>query len=130
MCPEEETKGSCKLTRCPYPHRSQPPKTSIIRSKLKAKPKAKKLKRATVEVKEDTESEKSSVKRYFTEDANQTDGTVQCVNKNSVNDNSATVETTTTLTTTTENSIAINDERINVKKRPKLGTLPSFIPIG
>lgn len=80
----------------------------------------------------DAEPEKSNVKRYFTDDTNQTDETIQCVNKNSVNDNSVTVETTTTPTTatTTENSIEINDERINVRKRPKLGTLPSFIPIG
>lgn len=87
------------------------------------------MKRITIEKNEDAESEKSSVKRYFTEDANQTDETVQCVNKYSVNDNSVTVETTTT-PTTTDDSVAIIDERINVRKRPKLGTLPSFIPIG
>lgn len=75
------------------------------------------------------EPEKSSAKRYFTEDANQIDETVQCVNKNSVNDNSATVETTTQ-PTAPEDSVAINDERIIVGKRPKLGALPSFIPIG
>lgn len=65
-------------------------------------------------VKPDPDKELEKLKRYFADDAAE----VQC--ENSVKENSAT------------NANEVNDDvdKINIRKRPKLGKLPSFIPIG
>lgn len=116
------------MTRCPYAHRKN--EANYSKAKLKKKPfnstKAmetqKRLESHTVE-RETLTLEENNLKRYFVDNAS-----------NSTKSNAHTEPTTTDQTLNmkkldTSEDDSNNEEVIIVVRRPKLGTLPSFIPI-
>lgn len=125
LCPEEDSKGICKQTRCPYPHKkkSQSSKLSSFKLKRKLKPNKTVIKPHPIETNmEKTEDNKLSSKRYFTNELNYDDDeSIQCDSKKRI--------TKTSASTATEQNDDGNDEEY-VIRRTKIGTLPSFIPIG
>lgn len=117
LCPEKESKGSCTLTRCPYPHRTPSQSSTSTRTKLRKRSKVIQ-EEAVIKVSSEIEADKSNIKRYFADEANNMESTFQTKNTNSENEKSAKI------------ADDMVDDNINVNKRSKLGELPSFIPIG
>lgn len=110
LCPEEQSKGSCKLTRCPYPHKIQ----KNLHRTLKAEQFKlnKKLKITKKIIDANIPDDKIGVKRYFADESKENSET-------SCGSNSANQITNTE-----------NVEQIIVTRKPIIGSLPPFIPIG
>lgn len=106
LCPEFEKQGECKVTRCPYPHRNHESHTSKFKSTRR------KRRTATVDRTDerDTDADDVNMKRYFIGSSDQNQSTA----------NEATDSST----------LEKSDETIIVVRKPKLGALPSYIPIG
>ncbi|XP_031640559.1 zinc finger CCCH domain-containing protein 3 [Contarinia nasturtii] len=120
LCAEYQRKGSCKLTRCPYPHPIL--KESYRSSKQKSAERLKlKRKLKTVEKKPNIphDIEKTTVQRYFVKDSNDEN------NQNNSETSSGSVSANANKNVSTENV-----EQIHYVRKPIVGSLPSFIPIG
>lgn len=116
MCPEEQSKGSCRLTRCPYPHKNQKNSQRTLKAeqlKLKKLFKEQKLKKEKMIV-ANISDDNSGVKRYFADETKENSELSSGLN--SVNQNS--------------NSSTETIEQIIVIRKPIVGSLPAFIPIG
>lgn len=126
LCPEQQSKGVCPHPhRCPYPHRAahtqiehshiQGPERSKIKTK---RSKATKKSTDNKSVQISTDKEAFSVRRYFV------DETKQSAPLN--------IESHLSLESENPNSVSSteNVEQIIVVRKPILGSLPSFIPIG
>lgn len=148
MCPEQQNKGVCKLTRCPYPHQTRtirieqshiekPENVRIKRRKQTSKCPStgdivkKRVNSSAVAANGIEQDANVNVKRYF-DDGN--DGVV-AADKTAANSNK-TCDQTNSIGSTSESSKTIsptNDddcEKIIVVRKPIVGSLPSFIPIG
>lgn len=124
LCPEQQSKGVCPHPhRCPYPHRAAhiqiehshiegPERPKITSKRLKA------AKKSTAKISEQisTDKEPLSVRRYFIGE------TMQSAHLN--------IESRQCLESENPNSVTENVEKIIVVRKPILGSLPSFIPIG
>lgn len=156
MCPEQQAKGICKLTRCPYPHQTR---TVKIEQSHIEKPDCERNKRrkqtpkcpstgdiverrlkSTEAANGNEQDAKLNVKRYF-DDGND-DVVAAAATATSVTDKTATnskktCDQTNSVGSTSESSsktISLIDEedceKIIVVRKPIVGSLPSFIPIG
>lgn len=150
MCPEQQNKGSCKLTRCPYPHQSCtikieqshieqpervrrtkqrtpkpkcPSKDDIIESTAPAAAASHKMLSNKHQVVDDP---KLNAKRYF-DDGDDDRKNAQKIERNSKKlcDQMNSSDSTSECSNATENV-----EQIIVVRKPIVGSLPSFIPIG
>lgn len=163
MCPEQQSKGVCKLTRCPYPHQTR---TIKIEQSHIEKPDCVRIKRrkqtskcstkdyfiqtavktnaeACNAIDSNEQDAKLNVKRYFDEDRNdvvaasaadktELNSKMTCDQSNSNNSTSESSNTSTAATPSKRNAETNegNVEKIIVKRKPIVGSLPSFIPIG
>lgn len=152
MCPEQQAKGICKLTRCPYPHQTRTvkieqshiEKPECVRNKRRKQAskcpstgdimqrKVKSIAAAAHEIEQDA---KLNMKRYFDDGnddviaavADTTDTTNSkntCDQANSVGSTSESSSKSISLTND------VDCEKIIVVRKPIVGSLPSFIPIG
>lgn len=141
MCPEQQNKGICKLTRCPYPHQNCTVKieqSHIEQPKRERRTKALKCPSAddiikTHEMTSNKEEEeqtqgdddtKLNAKRYFDGDAD-TNANQHKRNSKQNCDQINSTDSTSECSKTNENV-----EKIIVVRKPIVGSLPSFIPIG
>lgn len=156
MCPEQQNKGICKLTRCPYPHQTR---TIKIEQSHIEKPEYVRIKRqkqtskcpsngdiiettvpsiaataaaaAANELTSNEQDAKLNVKRYF-DDNNDRVAAADKTKQNS----KKTCDQTNLIDSTSENLSIIAShsneevEKIIVVRKPIVGSLPSFIPIG
>lgn len=127
LCPEYQSKGSCKLTRCPYPHGAAKASTShTIKRKIKAtKPRIRKTETETSQPPTENQLDDASTRRYFCDDSECTDKQQQQQSTKSEQVNDSKVKSSNV----TEN-VVNEDEKLIVKRKPMLGPLPSFIPLG
>lgn len=153
MCPEQQNKGSCKLTRCPYPHQSctvkieqshieQPAEEDRRQMLLKRRTKPAKCRSTDDTIKlqsparstaalqmtsindEKEDDMKLNVKRYF-DDGDNADATNAKELIRISKQNCDQINSTSECSNTNENV-----EKIIVVRKPIVGSLPSFIPIG
>lgn len=120
LCPDFESKGNCVQTRCPYAHRkktiNRPRKlttTNII-------PRLNSRNEEPSTVEGSLQSESTS--RYFGND--KLDSKMEKSSKSTA-DKSA-----TSTTTSMDTDESCDDNITLIPQRPRLGSLPSFIPIG
>lgn len=131
LCPEEENKKSCKLTRCPYPHRSnfhiKQNSKSIIPKKSTTSPNA-------IESPINDDNVNQCTKRYFSSEnrfvpnainSNDEQNVYSIVSNSSEHSTSSSSQDIYEAEYETEHT-----EQQQIYKKLKLGTLPSFIPIG
>lgn len=145
MCPEQQNKGICKLTRCPYPHQTRtirieqshiekPEWVRIKRRKQTSKcPSTGDIVKTTVKTANEIEQDANVnvLKRYFDDgndgvvaaDATTANSKKTCDQTNSVG---STSESSKTISQTRDDEC----EKIIVVRKPIVGSLPSFISIG
>lgn len=153
MCPEQQSKGICKLTRCPYPHQTR---TIKIEQSHIEKPDCVRIKRrkqtsecpstgdsiegrvksnaAANEIEQDA---KLNVKRYFDDgNGDAVAATDAAASHETATNSKKSCDQTNSVGSTSESSKTIssaneeNCEKIIVVRKPIVGSLPSFIPIG
>lgn len=124
LCPDFESKGKCVQTRCPYAHRK---KTIIRPRKLTPTNNIPCLSsRKEVPSKLEASLQSESTSRYFGNDK-----------RDSIPYKSSALTAEETAASTTESSDSTlmdtdetyNDNLTLIPQRPRLGSLPSFIPI-
>lgn len=111
MCPEYESKGECKVTRCPYPHYDG--KKQHKRRKVSAKTFKHSEQRIVESKPTESMTEENTNLRYFID----TEG-----NESSSEPSLSTIDTN-------QQSSQSTEEKLIVTRRPKLGVLPSYIPL-
>lgn len=107
LCPEFEKQGECKVTRCPYPHRNHESYTPKDKSSRRKRTVGRTHQR---HADADDHTDDMNAKRYFIESSDQSQST-----SNEATDSSAPDK---------------SDGTILVVRKPKLGALPSYIPLG
>lgn len=150
MCPEQQNKGICKLTRCPYPHQTRTikieqshienPNQSSVRMKRRKQTSKCPSKGADIEstVKSNVAAVTTelNVKRYFDDDdVAAGDGAATAADKTKSNSKKSSDQTNSSensngARSTTQMTKEEDCEKIIVVRKPIVGSLPSFIPIG
>lgn len=141
MCPEQQNKGSCKLTRCPYPHQTRT--VTIEQSHIECTPIERRkqipkcpsngdhIKPSTAadKIVPNDQDIKLNAKRYFDDDDAAPSNDEFEVKRISKKDRDQTIpssESSNTITSLANENV----EKIVVVRKPIVGSLPSFIPIG